>query len=416
MADDGIFVTGVGAVTAAGEHPGDLAEVLASGEFCVREITFSSSGPGAPPAADSPAPPALGFPCDEFELSRHVETVTSYMDRLSALSLAAAKLTLSEARRLTVEDRADVPGEVGLSYGTAWGCLDSMALVLSRARARPRAAPPLPFSHAAVNSPASILAIEFGLRGRSAVVSAGGVSSAQAVGLAADAIAREEAGALLAGGGEALSPWLLAHYRALGELKGARDEAGAGSGLGLPGPDHGRLPGEGAAFVMLEAGECAWSGRPFPPLARLAGWALDSGGDPAEALAAALDEAETGNRAVAAVLLASGFLAREREAEEQALGRVFGDSRPLTLRPALALGETAGAHGAFSIALATLLVGGRLAPEAAAKLAAGEVKDSAAGAAGALAGRLQRGRPLLVNAFDLDGGAVSLALVAAKTS
>ena len=61
----------------------------------------------------------------EFDLKRYAPSVKSYLDRASALALAGCHLALSGAGILEEAARKD---EVGLNYGTGWGCLETMRL------------------------------------------------------------------------------------------------------------------------------------------------------------------------------------------------------------------------------------------------------------------------------------------------
>ncbi len=178
----------------------------------------------------------------EFDLKNYAPSVKSYVDRASALALAGCRLALRGAGIL---DEGARRGEVGLNYGTGWGCLETMRLFFAKVKkGNPRFAPALPFSHSYTNSPSSVVAIEFALRGHSVTYSCGKLSSARAVTDALDFLSREK-GTVVAGGSEALSGVLTGHLKASGQLCGGEDPLAESA--------RGFVPGEGAGFVVLSS-------------------------------------------------------------------------------------------------------------------------------------------------------------------
>ncbi len=214
------------------------------------------------------AAPASGFAITGFNLKEYIPTVTSYVDRCSALALAASKLALENAGRLEREARG---GDWGLAYSTAWGCLDSMQLFFAKVAKKPRFAPPLVFSHSYANSPTSLVCIEFGLSGTGATFSEGATGAITALGWARDRLVRtrgNEIEGVLVCASDSLSKALRKHY--------------AASGTAL---------GEAGAAVTLELEESA-AGRGAAILARVLGWSGARGGGALQrSVKAALDEA-----------------------------------------------------------------------------------------------------------------------------
>jgi len=272
-----IVVTGAGAISAAGEaaevlgcahpaaarlHSGDtpggggdagattieaLAAALAAGAPFSGEITAFEPAEGEPTRAAE----ILGF-----DLSRHVPSIKSYIDRTSALALAAARLALEDARLLDEGSRGGA--EVGLVYGTQWGCLDSMEIFYGKLRdGDPRFAPPLPFSHSYANSTASVLAIELGLRGHHLVVSTGRASGAWAILAGVDALALGRARAIACAASDSFSRAAFRLYASLGLLlpDGAADAAGDKQGRFLLGEGAGALILEDRAFAEARGAE-----------------------------------------------------------------------------------------------------------------------------------------------------------------
>lgn len=105
---------------------------------------------------------ALSFASnDEFSLENYPVAPKTYLDRASALALAAASLALQNANL-----KAPFDADFGLSVGTHFGCVETMRVFEEKlAQNGPRTVSPLIFSHSYFNSPAAITSIEWGLRG-----------------------------------------------------------------------------------------------------------------------------------------------------------------------------------------------------------------------------------------------------------
>jgi len=170
-----VVLTGVGALTARGD--------------CTRRAVRSIAG--------------AGFVLPEFQLSDYLDSKKTYLDRCSALALAGCALALRDAGVLwPVAEEA-----FGIALGTHLGCLETMKGFWDKAGERGvRLAPPLLFSHSYINSPISLCAIEFGLKGYHTTLCAGRDSGLEAVRAAFDAIRLGHAGAMLCGGVEAATP------------------------------------------------------------------------------------------------------------------------------------------------------------------------------------------------------------------
>lgn len=174
--------------------------------------------------------PALAGEAPEYSLKDLGVSVKSYLDRTTSLALAACALAL-DARR---------DESMGLAFATRWGCLASMKLFYAKVRQNPRVAPPLPFSHSYVNSPAAVLAIEFGLKGFHTVYSH--EKSCALSALIAAAVTAEESGApVVAVAADSLGPERFALY--LGKEV-----------LGPPGEETPErfIPAEGSAALVVE--------------------------------------------------------------------------------------------------------------------------------------------------------------------
>jgi len=330
-----VLVSGVGVVSAAGEGPDALAAAVREGGPLVSEITaFEVAEDG----------PARACEVHEFDLARHVPSVKSYIDRTSALALAATKTALEDAGLFEVGGRGG--REVGLVYGTQWGCLDSMELFYGKLKGgNPRFAPPLPFSHSYANSAASVLSIEFRLRGHHAVYSTGRTSGARAVLAGADAVGSGRAGAVACVASDSFSRAAFRHYHAKGLLR----------------PDDGTeddprrfFLGEGASCLVLEDAEAARS-RGARARARVLGSGASPGADAAAALETAIRTALARAEVEPAEVRTAFGTSASREGTEAEIAALVaslgvGDerAREMLLSTGMVLGETMGASGALA--------------------------------------------------------------------
>lgn len=170
-------------------------------------------------------PPEGARRIENFKIEDYSLSPKTYLDRCSALALAGGALTLRDANLTWPIEGGD---GFGLTLGTHLGCLETMQGFWHDAVEKGvRLAKPLLFSHSYVNSPISLCAIEFGLKGYHATFCAGKNSGLEAVRAAYDAIRLGHAQAMLCGGVEALTP--------------AREACEPGD------------VGEGAAFFVLES-------------------------------------------------------------------------------------------------------------------------------------------------------------------
>ena len=166
----------------------------------------------------------------DFDLKRYLATPKTYLDRCSALTLGGCALALEDGG-LT----GPFGDDFGLAVGTEFGCVETMrAFEAKLHEGGARTVSPLLFSHSYYNSPASLAAIEWGLKGTHATFCGAGAGW-DALWCAHDAIALGHAARMLAGAADALSP--------------ARQLAGETEW------DDGRgaaAPGEAAVFFLVE--------------------------------------------------------------------------------------------------------------------------------------------------------------------
>lgn len=157
-----------------------------------------------------------GFAIEDFALENYLTSPKTYLDRSSALALAGCALALKDAGiELPVAN-----GNFGITLGTHFGCVETMKSFWDKALEKgARLANPLLFSHSYFNSPISLCAIEFGLKGYHGTFCAQERSGNEAVRAAFDAIRLGHAEAMLCGGVDAVSPTreLVAPTEKLGE-------------------------------------------------------------------------------------------------------------------------------------------------------------------------------------------------------
>ena len=214
--------------------------------------------------------PAFGFEVPEFKLEEHLPNLKTYVDRTSALALAATKLALADAGLL---DRATRPAgtEIGCAYGTTLGCLEAMGIFWKKVKStNPKFAPPLPFTHGYANSPSSLMCIEFGLKGSAATFSGEQLAGLEALLFAVDQIAAGSAGMVAVAASESLTRAAHAHLHAAGRLSATGRLTAWGA------ENDGIVPGDGAACLIVESAAGA-AARGRKAYARIAGVGLAAG-------------------------------------------------------------------------------------------------------------------------------------------
>jgi 3-oxoacyl-[acyl-carrier-protein] synthase II len=224
-----IAITGIGAVSGLGAGVEPLVEALRAGREPADDLLEADYAP------------------EEFR-----ESPKTYMDPCSDHALAACWLAVRSAG--LGWKGAEHPGfdgeRMGASIGTAFGTLESMLNMTGRVQQRGlRFGSPMIFTHAFINTPAALIAIEYELQGPNMTHSLGDSSGAAAIAYAMTMMRAGRADLMLVGGCEALSDPLVA----------AMDEQGFEGVLGA-----------GAAILVLETQAHA-AARGTAPLAELTG-------------------------------------------------------------------------------------------------------------------------------------------------
>jgi 3-oxoacyl-(acyl-carrier-protein) synthase len=240
MADEprDVFVTGLGTVSPYGLEPLLLHDGAESVASAIGELTLFEPPGACEYAAEVP----------EFDSSPFLHSTQPYLDRTTALALAATRSALDAAGIETPLDES--APLTGIVYGSCWGCAGSIERFSEPIlNGRPKTAQGLLFLHSFPNTPASLAAIEYGLRGHSAVFAGSRLAGLWALQHACEAIASGRAERLLCVAAESLSPLRMHCMQSAGEL----------SPDGLPKPlledVKGTIPGEGACALLLESDE-----------------------------------------------------------------------------------------------------------------------------------------------------------------
>lgn len=246
---DAIVVSGMGVWSAAGTSVPEFSQRLIHGRG---PALTSSVGPGGMPALPAPTPP----PFTRFPQARR-------MDRSVHLALAAASEAFANARLESVD-----PLRIALLVGNSRGPAGKWS------EPRPLRLRPTHATNTAIASLSGALSLAFQIQGPCLTVSAACASAAHAIALGATLLRAGEVDAVLAGGSEApLVVPLLDQFQAAGLLGSHPDPAFACRPFDRT--RNGMVPGEGAAFLVLETADHART-RGVPALAVFAGAALGS--------------------------------------------------------------------------------------------------------------------------------------------
>jgi len=166
---------------------------------------ISTCGDATADLPDLPLQQANGVILD-FKLETYLQSQKTYLDRCSSLALAACALALKSAD-VELPFGEEEAHRFGIVLGTHLGCVETMKAFWDKAVERGvRVANPLLFSHSYYNTPISLCAIEFGLKGYHTTLCAGSRSGLEAIRAGYDAIRVGHADAVVCGGVEAYTP------------------------------------------------------------------------------------------------------------------------------------------------------------------------------------------------------------------
>lgn len=260
-----IVVTGVGPVTALGNGRTTYFPRLLAGESGLRRLAGTDAEGGAPRCGVAAIVETPGW------------VALSKLDprpRAVTLGLLAAQLALEDSRLLSADSNRT---RIGVAVGTGVGNLD---LVEATVEAAANCGRPSPlagfrgFHHAA----ACEIAREFDLRGPIATLSSGCNSGVDAIGVAFDWVRLGKADVVICGGTESeLTPGFLATMNASRALQTRFNGEPERASRPYDQARDGNVPGEGAAFLVIESAEHARR-RGARPLAQILGCASRASG------------------------------------------------------------------------------------------------------------------------------------------
>ncbi len=281
------------------------------------------------------------------------------LDRTTLLALVAAKLAIDDATLdITDANRNDI----GVVLGSTMGSVHSISEFDKEGlREGPRYVNPAHFPNTVINSPASQVAIRFGLRGLNATIATGFTASLDAIGYALDMLQLGRVKKLLVGGVEELCIQTFLGFFKLGFL--ATTQNGAPPFYRPFDPRRcGTLLGEGAVFFVLEPLEDA-EVRGATRYAELLGYSSEfrpeslyrydpEARGPVNVIRRALEEADVSTDSVDHISACANSTKICDEMETKALKTVF-DSRTSRIPVAAIksmLGESFSAGGVFQLA------------------------------------------------------------------
>jgi 3-oxoacyl-[acyl-carrier-protein] synthase II len=400
-----VVVTGIGCISSFGIGHRSFADAINAGGSGIRPISaFDTSQCRSHCAAT-----IVGFDPAAFIAPFKLRRI----DAVGRLALACARLLIEDAGLTIGPDGTD---EVGVSLGTYTAGLDSTVEYLQGlTRFGPGGVPALLFSNTVSNAPASLCAIEYGLRGPNVTFNQREASSLAALAYAAAVIGDGRVAAMLSGGTDRLEETFFKvhdRFRALSPMRGSEEVARP-----FDRRRNGFVLGEAGVMLLLEGADTAErrGARPYGEIlgvgmtasaTRLNAWPADPSGI-ARAARLALADAGTGPDDVDMVVAAANGSRLDR-IEAEAICDVFGTRAVPVVSLKGAIGES-GAAGSAGVAAGLLALAAGIVPPTAGFAEA----DSTADVNVSREARPARGGTFLVNAVAAGGTNCTLVVRAA---
>jgi 3-oxoacyl-[acyl-carrier-protein] synthase II len=401
-----VVLTGIGCISCFGIGHRSFADAIVAGRSGIRPISaFDTSGCRSHRAATIDGfDPAAFIP--PLKLRR--------IDGVGRLALACTRLLIDDASLAIGSAGTD---DVGVSLGTYTAGLDSTVEYLQGLSTfGPTGVPALLFSNTVSNAPASLCAIEHGLRGPNVTFNQREASSLAALAYAASIIGDGRVAAMLSGGTDRLEETFFKvhdRFRALSPMRGGEEEIARP----FDRRRNGFVLGEAGVLLLLERADTAAgrSARSYGEIlgvgitasaTRLNAWPADPSGI-ARAVRLALADAETEPGDIEMVVAAANG-SRLDQIEAEAICDVFGDRGVPVVSVKGAIGES-GAAGSAGVVTGLLALAAGVVPPTA---GFGEA-DAAAGVNVSSEARPARGGTFLVNAAASGGTHCTLVVRAA---
>ena len=238
-----VAVTGVGLITPLATEREESWRRIIAGECGIARIRSFDA---------SEYPVRIAGEVDDFDgvglLGRKEARKT---DRVIQFAVAATQEALTHARLLVEDICAD---RAGVFIGTALGGIGTFEAGVKALHERgPRRVSPFFIPMTLADMPAGYVSIHFGLRGPNMGTVSACASGAHALGEALEAIARDDADVMIAGGVEAaVTPSSVAGFAAAGALSSRNDDPSHAS-RPFDAERDGFVLGEGGAVMVLES-------------------------------------------------------------------------------------------------------------------------------------------------------------------
>ena len=342
-----VFITGIGCISSFGIGHTAFTEALLAGTSGVGPITaFDTSSCRSHQAAT-----IQGFDSTVFIAPLKLRRV----DEVGRLALVCARLVFDDAGWATLPEGSD---EIGVALGTYTAGLDStVAYLRGLVKDGAGGVPALLFSNTVSNAPASLCAIEFGLRGPNVTFNQREASSLAALTFAVGAVRDGRVSAVLTGGVDRLEEvFFKVHdrFRALSPKRAGGEEATRP----FDRRRNGFILGEGGFMLLIESASSATrrGARVYGEIlgvgataskAAINAWPDDPAG-PASAMQLALIDAGLGGDGIDAVFATANGSVDLDAVEASAIAGTFGDRRVPVTSLKGAIGES-GAAGAASL-------------------------------------------------------------------
>jgi 3-oxoacyl-[acyl-carrier-protein] synthase II len=295
------------------------------------------------------------------------------VDAVGRLALAGVRLLFEDAGRAVSASGHD---DFGVALGTSTAGLDSLVEYLTGLTDHgPTGVPAILFSNTVSNAPASLCALEYGLRGPNVTFNQREASSSSALAFSVGAIRQGRAAAMISGGVECIEETffkVLDRFRALSPMRGYQGSDGTEAARPFDRARNGFVLGEGGFLVLIESASAAASRG-----ARVYGEILGIGAsasstainawptDPAglvRAMRLALADANVRVEEIAAIVATSNGSPSLDRREAEAIAAVFGARSVPVASVKGAIGESGAAAAGGLIAGLLSIATGALVP------------------------------------------------------
>lgn len=339
-----VVVTGMGGITALGDHWDAIEARLRAGHNGVRQMPDWERFDGLNTR--------LGAPVEFAPPAHYPRRMLRSMGRVSLLAVRASEMALTDAG--LIGDPGIQNGAMGIAYGSSSGSIEPVEIFgRMMSSGSMQGVTSTTYIQMMPHTTAVNTALFFGLKGRVIPTSSACTSGSQAIGYAYEAIRWGRQSLMLAGGAEELSAASAVVFDTLFATSTKND-----SPTLTPRPfdqaRDGLVVGEGAATLVLEEYEHAVA-RGANILAEIVGFGSNSDGahitqpeaeTMAVAMRLALRDAQLAPEAIGYISAHGTATDRGDIAESQATAEVMGSCTPISSMKSY-LGHTLGACGAI---------------------------------------------------------------------